>query len=244
MGIILNEPVTRTFIKTEKQRRKERRLFISPVAESTTDDERLLIDIALNNTVAEDSVLPEEHERSLMLATEYYYQVSAVRKPEEFNKTILVTYDISSNKIRIFIYDKPMDKYIMKQFVVLIPETTSSFITNNLSKTVYLENAARLTKEKVCQYSENIADVYKLLFHVVFQTDMAEFVDTDNIESSLFELLKDTEVTLHLNITRTIKLYGKVDEEKFLNLYIREIGTPDTFWTRSVLLPELVNRFD
>ena len=125
----------------------------------------------------------------------------------------------------------------------MVPEVNEVFITTNISKTMYLEHATRLKKEKVYQYGEDLAGLYKILFHVVFQTDSPSITNPERLEELLVDLLNDTEVTLHLNITRTVKLYGGVDDEKFLNIYVREIGTPDTYWSRAVLITELANQF-
>lgn len=240
MSIVNNEPLIRALLKKERTNRRERKLYLTPTA-NLNEVERLLVDIALNNTVVEDTVLPEEYEKCLTLLTSDFFQVADSVEQSNFNLLIMVIVDSHKSRLNIYIHDKVSDRLVQKQFPILVSDLENQFITSNLSKTVYLENAARLTKDKVYQYSESLADVYRLLFHVVYQTDLNGFKDTGNIERQLVELLKDTEVTLHLNITRTIKLYGTVDAEKFLTLNIREIGTPDTYWSRSALLPELIN---
>ena len=64
----------------------------------------------------------------------------------------------------------------------------------------------------------------------------------DIIPDELKDLLNNTEVTLHLDISKSVKLYGEVDEQGFLNLNIREIATPDIYWSRSVLLAEIIDQ--
>ena len=241
MTIMVNEPLVRNTIKQEKLTRKECRIYLTPSSE-LTEEEKLLVDLALNNTAVGDTVLPEEYEKILLLSTSSYYQVADTKVNPVFNKIILVMYDANQSKINIYVYDKPTDKYTVKQFLVVVPEFNNKYVISNLSKNTYTEAVVRLRKEQVFQYSEGLADIYRLLFHIVFQTDLSDFVDNGRTEEDLVSLLDDTEITLHLDITRTVKLYGNVDDQKFLNLNIREIGTPDTFWTNSALLPEITNQ--
>ena len=52
-------------------------------------------------------------------------------------------------------------------------------------------------------------------------------------------ILNGTEVTLNLNVTKSVKLYGHIDDKLYIHLYVREIGTPDTFWIRTASIPEI-----
>lgn len=240
MTTLANGPVVQALFNEHKSKRQERRVFAAPLSELTSEDS-IVIDLALNNVITEDSVLPLEIEQHLMIATNFFYQVSNYKGVDEYPQSILVTFDGNQNQIKIYIQDKADNTITVKKYFVVTPEMGDMLITKNLSKTTYLENAARLVKESVLQYSDELATVYRLLFHVVYQTEFIKPDDVDNIEAALVSLLQDTEVTLHLNVTNTIKLYGDIDSENFLNLYIREIGTPDTYWSRSVLLPELLD---
>lgn len=241
MVSIANQPVLQAFFNTESSKRQERKVFASPISELCAED-AIVVDVALNNIVSEDTVLPVEIEHQLMIATNYFYEVSDYKNREEYHRSILVTFDGVSSCIKIFIYDKLENVLSVKKYVVVTPEIGELFVTENLSKTEYLENASRLTQGAVLQYGEELAEAYKVLFHVVFQTEFMLPTDVDAIQSTLTGLLLNTEVTLHLNITSTAKLYGVIDSSNFLKLYIREIGTPDTFWMRTVLLPDLLKR--
>lgn len=239
MNKLNNEPVLRASIADVKRARKEKKLFLSP-QERLDPVESLVVDLALNGTLSAGSVLPDEYTRLLLESTVFFYQVSETSESPVFDRIIMVIDDTHVNKISIYTLDKDTDTYNLKDFTVLTPEIQGTFITNNLSKTVYFEEAARLKDDRMYQYQEDMADVYKLLFYVTFQTELVLRDSIEDIESRLVAILENTEITLHLNITRTIKLYGNLDDEGFLNLNIREIGTPDTFWTRSVHLREVL----
>lgn len=243
MTLVSNEPIVRAYIKKEQTIRAEKRVHLTPGGDLDTVDQ-LVIDMALNDIMPENTVLPLEYEKNLMLSTSRYYQVSNTVSSPVFDRTIMVNFDTSASKINIYIYNKSTDVITLKQFRVLVTETSSRFITADMSKSEYLTKAVHLVKNKVFQFRADLDEAALLLSHVVFQVDLIDYTPSPLIESKLVELLSATEVTLHLNITTTVKLYGGIDQEKFLNLYIREIGTPDTYWTRSVLLTELLDSFN
>lgn len=241
MVTVTNAPIIQAFFNEQKSKRQERRVFTSPLSELTKDD-HVLIDVALNSVVAEDSVLPHEIEKSLMLTTGYFYQVSTYKNSEDYNTAILVDFDGTYNRLNIYVYDKILKSYTVKRYAVVTPTMVNTFITSNITKIEYNDQAIRLTKEAVFQYSGSLSPIYSILFHVVFQTALVEPNDIDAVKALLIDLLQNTEITLHLNLTQTVKLYGEIDAENFLKLNIREIGSPDTYWSRMVLLPELLDR--
>lgn len=242
MGRINNEPIVRAFIKKEQSTRIEKK--VSLVSTDNLDPaDRLVVDLALNDALPEDSVLPDEYVKQLVLSTSRYYQVTYNEITPSYDRILLAHYNPSANKVSIYIYSKTTDVLTVKQFRVLVQETVSQFITTDLPKADYLAHAVHLSKSKVFQFREDLDETALLLSHVVHQIDLMGLKVSPFVEAKLVDLLEDTEVTIHLNITNTVKLYGEIDSEKFLNLYIREIGTPDTFWKRSVLLTELLSNF-
>lgn len=242
MGRINNEPIVRALIKKEQSIRTEKRISLVS-ADSLDSVDRLVVDLALNDLLPVDSVLPDEYVKQLILSTSRYYQVSYNDVIPDYDRILLAHYDPSSNKVDIYIYSKSTDVLSVKQFRVLVQESVNQFLTTDLPKADYLARAVHLSKNKVFQFREDLDETVLLLSHVVYQIDLMGLQVSPFVETKLVDLLEDTEVTIHLNITDTVKLYGEIDSEKFLNLYIREIGTPDTFWKRSVLLTELLSNF-
>lgn len=242
MGRINNEPIVRAFIKKEQNTRTEKKVSLTSIDKLDPID-RLVVDLALNNSLPEESVLPDEYVKQLVISTSRYYQVTYNDVAPVYDRVLLAHYDPSNNKVSIYIYTKSTDFLAVKQFKVLVQETVNQFLTTDLPKAEYFAHAVHLTKNKVFQFRDDLDEAALLLSHVVFQMDIVDLKVSPFVESKLVDLLADTEVTIHLNITDTVKLYGEIDSEKFLNLYIREIGTPDTFWKRSVLLTELLSNF-
>ena len=83
---------------------------------------------------------------------------------------------------------------------------------------------------------------YQVLFHLIFFTELKLTGNLADVINNLRPLLLDSEVTLQLNITNTVLFYGDAEDNGTLHLYIRQIGTPDTYWKRTASLSELLGQ--
>lgn len=236
---IKGNPVTLALVKQISESREEKRTYAEPI-EDIKDECNTVVSLALHNTLSDNSYLPQNMVDDLVLATKYVYQVESFKGNLEFNNTVMVVANLHA--FNIYVIDNINQELISKMFLVAIKAPPVYYVDSEFTKAQYLETAGRLTNNRVVQYSEDLIFSYKVLFNLIFFTELNRTGSLAEVISQLKVLLAGSEVTLQLNITSTIMLYGDVESDGTLHLYIRQIGTPDTYWKRTASLSELLGQ--
>ena len=233
-----NNPLAVAAFMSAASNRKEKAVVSYPI-EKLTPPDFTVINVALNNIVSEGSILSDDIARDLSLATQFIYQVAPDENHLTYSTTILVIEKGYENAFEINIYNKDTGQLTVKKYLVEVKTHTPLYSDAPFNRGEYLESATRLIHEAGIQYSENLAESYKFLFYLIFFTEIKITAPLNDVAARLKAILNGTEVTLNLNVTKTVKLYGHIDDKLYIHLYVREIGTPDTFWIRTASIPEI-----
>lgn len=218
--------------------RQERAVISYPI-ENLSPPDFTVINIALNNIINEGSILSDDISRDLSLATNYIYQVAPDEQHLTYGTTILVIEKGHENAFEINIYNKDTGQLTIKKYYVEVKTHQPLYCDAPFNRGEYMADATRLMHEAGIQYNENLAESYKFLFYLIFFTDIKITAPLNDVVTHLKAILNGTEVTLNLNVTKSVKLYGLIDDKLYIHLYVREIGTPDTFWIRTASIPEI-----
>lgn len=237
----LNNPLAVAAFMSASNNRQEKAVISYPV-EKLSPPDFTVINVAINNIVSEGSILPDDIANDLSLATKYIYQVAPDENHLTYGTTILVIEKSYENAFEINIYNKDTGQLSIKKYYVEVKSHTPLYTDSPFTRGEYMEAATRLVHDAGIQYSENLAESYKFLFYLIFFTDIHISATLNDVVTHLKAILNGTEVTLNLNVTKTVKLYGLIDDKLYIHLYVREIGTPDTFWIRSASVPEILGQ--
>ena len=233
-----NNPLAVAAFMAAASNRQERAVISYPI-ENLSPPDFTVINIALNNIINEDSILSDDISRDLSLATNYIYQVAPDEQHLTYGTTILVIEKGYENAFEINIYNKDTGQLTVKKYYVEVKTQQPLYIDAPFNRGEYMADATRLVHEAGIQYNENLAESYKFLFYIIFFTDIKITAPLNDVVAHLKAILNGTEVTLNLNVTKSVKLYGHIDDKLYIHLYVREIGTPDTFWIRTASIPEI-----
>lgn len=233
-----NNPLAVAAFMATASNRQERAVISYPI-EKLTPPDFTVINVALNNIVSEGSILSDDISRDLSLATNYIYQVAPDEQHLTYGTTILVIEKGYENAFEINIYNKDTGQLTIKKYYVEVKTHQPLYSDTPFNRGEYMADATRLIHEAGIQYNENLAESYKFLFYIIFFTDIKITAPLNDVVTHLKAILNGTEVTLNLNVTKSVKLYGLIDDKLYIHLYVREIGTPDTFWIRTASIPEI-----
>lgn len=233
-----NNPLAVAAFMAAASNRQERAVISYPI-ENLSPPDFTVINIALNNIINEGSILSDDISRDLSLATNYIYQVAPDEQHLTYGTTILVIEKGYENAFEINIYNKDTGQLTIKKYYVEVKTHQPLYSDTPFNRGEYMADATRLVHEAGIQYNENLAESYKFLFYIIFFTDIKITAPLNDVVTHLKAILNGTEVTLNLNVTKSVKLYGLIDDKLYIHLYVREIGTPDTFWIRTASIPEI-----
>lgn len=231
MSIIDSPIVIRSFNEKYKNRNRQR-IYVTPSAELTIE-ERTLVDLVFNNSLTQGNVLPKDVEDKLRRIEGNAYQVSYNKSIEMYKVRIII--DSSSNSIKIFVDTDGV--YDVREYKTITLASEPAYIDTPLTKEEYILSAARLFESDVIQYSDVLAESYKVLFKVLFFVDLAALTESmEDVRAYIKTLLKNSEVTLHLSANNSVMVHGNIDADGVVTLHVREISTPDTYYTRTFAL--------
>ena len=236
---IKGNPITLALINQLSSTREEKRAYSEPVDE-INDESSTVINLALRHVLSDQSYIPTEMANDLTTASKYVYKIESYRGNGNFTNTVLV--EMGNGKFNIYNIDHVNQVLSQTSFLMAAKSKSDVFIDTLFTKGQYLETAGRLTKNKVIQYNDDLGLAYQALFHLIFFTELKLTGNLADVINNLRPLLLDSEVTLQLNITNTVLFYGDVEDNGTLHLYIRQIGTPDTYWKRTASLSELLGQ--
>lgn len=231
MSIIDSPIAIRSFNEKYKNRNRQR-IYVTPSAELTIE-ERTLVDLVFNNSLTQGNVLPKDVEDKLRRIEGNAYQVSYNKSIEMYKVRIII--DSSSNSIKIFVDTDSV--YDVREYKTITLASEPAYIDTPLTKEEYILSAARLFESDVIQYSDVLAESYKVLFKVLFFVDLAALTESmEDVRAYIKTLLKNSEVTLHLSANNSVMVHGNIDADGVVTLHVREISTPDTYYTRTFAL--------
>lgn len=231
MSIIDSPIAIRSFNEKYKNRNRQR-IYVTPSAELTIE-ERTLVDLVFNNSLTQGNVLPKDVEDKLRRIEGNAYQVSYNKSIEMYKVRIII--DSSSNSIKIFVDTDGV--YDVREYKTITLASEPAYIDTPLTKEEYILSAAHLFESDVIQYSDVLAESYKVLFKVLFFVDLAALTESmEDVRAYIKTLLKNSEVTLHLSANNSVMVHGNIDADGVVTLHVREISTPDTYYTRTFAL--------
>lgn len=227
-----DSPIAIRSFNEKYKNRNRKRIYVTPLSDLSVED-RTLVDVVFNNSLTTNNVLPKDVEEKLRRIEGNSYQVSYHKSNNMYKVRILI--DTTDSSIRILIDTDGSYEY--REYKTVAISVVPAYIDTPLTKEEYLLGATRLLGSDTIQYNENLAESYKVLFKILFFVDLEKLVDDkDTVRLYLESLLRDSEVTLHLTPNKTIMLYGTVDSDAVVVLHVREISTPDTYYTRTFAL--------
>lgn len=231
----LNNPIAIQNFNEKYKNRTRKKIYVTPSSELSIED-RTLVDIVFNNSIPPGGVLPKDVENKLRRIENNAYQISYHKTLSMYNVRLLIM--TAGDSIR-FIIDTD-GSYDERSYKVIMVTSEPAYIDTALSRAEYLIGSSECRESTVLQYNAALAPAYKILFKILFFTEVEDLIDDINTTRMYLEtLLKDTEVTLHLTANRSVMLYGSVDNSGVVTLNVREISTPDTYYTRTFALGSL-----
>ena len=231
----LDSPIAIRNFNEKYKARVRKRIYVTPSAELSVED-RVLVDIVFNGSLATRSVLPKDVEDKLRRIEDTAYQISYHKTMNMYNVRVLVLF--SGNHVR-FLIDTD-GTYEERIFDIVVEASVPAYIDTILTRADYLIGASTRTDSAVLQYNDALTTAYKILFKILFFTEVNQLdEDITTVRMYLDSLLENCEVTLHLTVNRSVMLYGDVDALGVVTLNVREISTPDTYYTRTFALGSL-----
>lgn len=236
---IKGNPITLALVNQLSNSRIEKKVYSEP-ADEINDESSTVINLSLRHVLSDQSYIPTEMANDLTVATKYVYKVESFKGNGIYTNTVIVVLD--NNKFNIYDVDHVNNVLNTKSFLMVAKSKSDVFIDSLFTKGQYLETAGRLKNSRVVQFNDDLGLSYQVLFHLIFFTELKLSGSFNDVVGNLRALLLDSELTLQLNITNTVLLYGDVEDNGTLHLYIRQIGTPDTYWKRTASLLELLGQ--
>lgn len=233
-------PIQRAFFNKEFSSRNTIDVVMSPKT-GLTPEQQLIMDIGIHSTVTDNSVLPDDMQKLLISTIFQSYRFYEYSEDPTCAYKVIVVAEEQKQRILLYVLQPSRNKLSIKVLNIKQTEEIPEAIDTALSPEDYVIAAGRCTNKETIQYNELLSDTYKLLFSVVYSTAIDEYPVLEEVVEDLKLLFKDTEISLHLDITNSVNLLGFIDSGNNMHLNVRQIGTPDTYWTRTVNLASYLN---
>lgn len=231
----INSPIAIRSFNEKYKNRTRKRIYVTPTSDLSVE-ERTLVDIMFNNSLPPGSMLPKDVEEKLRRIETNAYQVSYNKSFEAYKVRIIV--DSGNDFIDILIDTDGV--FESRRFNCIKLAAQPAYIDTPLTKEEYILSAAHLFESDTLQYNEALADSYKVLFKVLFFVDLKGLTeDISDVRAYIETLLRNSEVTLHLSANKSVMMHGNIDGDGVVTLHVREINTPDTYYTRTFALAAL-----